>query len=121
MVDTSKGFLMLELVNGLLHEYDDGKQLTSIFGFVQDSQVELPSGYTHFGMVVEGEIKLINNERERTLYKGDFFSVIGQATIKSNGRGMVSSAGNYKGFNMFGGPIEKEGRLRYIEAVPTLC
>lgn len=111
---SDKGLLMLGLEPRLLCGYDDGKFNTLVFGFTPDSLVELPAGYTHFGLVVSGEIVLGYGNRTRQLFDGDFFSVIGPATIQSRGLGIVSSAKGYAGFNVFGGPLEERGKLRYI-------
>lgn len=111
---SSKGLLMLKLEPRLLCEYDDGNFNTLVFGFTPGSRVELPAGYTHFGLVVKGDIVLSLSKRERYLFDGDFFSVIGPATIESRGLGMVSSAKGYAGFNLCGGPLEEKGKLRYI-------
>lgn len=114
-MDKSKGFLSLEIVPGLLTEYSDGNFESALFGFTKNSVVNLPGGYTHFGIVIEGEIQIHSENRSRKLYAGDFFSVIGNVRIESAGFGMVNSAKAYKGFNVFGGPIESAGRLRYID------
>lgn len=113
--DLKPGFLMLKLETGLLHEYSDGNFTTSVFGFTDGGKLELPQGYTHLGTVVEGEIELSYLDRKRILKEGDFFSVVGSAKINSRGLGMVSSAKGYSGFNICGGPFEKEGKLRYID------
>lgn len=110
-----KGILVLGLEPRLLCEYDDGNFNTLVFGFTPNSRIELPAGYTHFGVVVDGEIALSSHLRKRHLVQGDFFSVIGPATIRSSGSGMVNSASGYAGLNVFGGPIESKGRLRYID------
>lgn len=114
MVD-KRGFVALQISSGMLYEHDDGNFNTLIFGFVPDSRVDLPVGYTHFGVVVTGEILLVCGERMRSLTAGDFFSAVGPATIQGNGLGMVNSARGYYGVNLFGGPLEKTGRLRYID------
>jgi quercetin dioxygenase-like cupin family protein len=112
----SAGFVTLKLTNGLMHEHDDGRFRTLVFGFAPKSTLQLPDGCTHFGIVVGGCIKLTYPERVRTVEEGDFFSVSGRATIdSSNGLGMISSAFGYSGLNVFGGPIEPTGRLRYID------
>lgn len=110
-----KGILMLPLEPRLLCEYDDGNFKTLIFGFTPSSRIELPEDYTHFGVVLNGEIKLSYESRVRHLVAGDFFSVIGPAVIDSSGLGMVNSARGYRGMNVFGGPLEERGRLRYID------
>ncbi len=111
----TKGILTLKLEPGLLHENDDGNFNTLVYGFTPGSRVDLPEGYTHFGIVLIGEIRISSQSRKRHLLTGDFFSVIGPAIIQSHGIGMVSSAHNYKGLNIFGGPIEDKGRLLYID------
>lgn len=112
---TLKGFLLLEIISGLLCEHDDGNFNTLVFGFTPEKTVELPSGYTHFGFILRGNIELLYLARKRRLEKGDFFSVSGKATISRGGFGIVCSAKNYLGMNIFGGPVESEGRLRYID------
>lgn len=106
---------MLKLETGLLYEYSDGKFTTAVFGFTSNSRLELPEGYTHFGVVVDGEIELSYLDRNLILKSGDFFSVVGPASVKSGGIGMVTAGKDYKGFNVFGGPLEREGKLRYID------
>lgn len=114
-VSTNRTFSALELDTGLIGEHDDGRFRTLLFGFVPGRTVELPAGYTHLGAVLDGEIVLTCQGLERRLYAGDFLSVSGAATVVASGRGMVSSASGYVGMNVFGGPIEKTGRLRYID------
>ncbi len=111
---SSKGLLMLELESRLLCEYDDGNFCSLIFGLSRNTVLELPSGYTHFGLLVEGRAAVSHNGRIRHLYDGDFFSVVGPAKVISKGMGIVTSAKGYRGFNVFGGPLEEKGKLRYI-------
>jgi quercetin dioxygenase-like cupin family protein len=116
MVEVAPGFHTLKLKAGLLYEHWDKKFRTLIFGFVPATEIDLPAGYTHLGVVVGGEIVLSYGLCQRRLAEGDFFSVAGAASIKSSGGlGMVSSAHDYVGFNLFGGPLEEKGRLRYID------
>lgn len=105
---------MLKMEPKLLCEYDDGNFNTLVFGFNRNSKIELPEGYTHLGVIIEGHAALIYGDRIRHLYAGDFFSVIGPAKIISKGTGAVSSTKEYAGFNVCGGPIEEVGKLHYI-------
>ncbi len=111
----NQGFQIFELQNGCLATYNDGVFKTTLFGFVCGGIINLPDNYTHFGIVVDGKINIITHDRTRILEAGDFFSINGNAIIESCGKGMVTSAPNYVGFNVFGGPVEKTGRLRYID------
>jgi quercetin dioxygenase-like cupin family protein len=104
-----------DLQAGLLTEHDDGKFRTLIYGFTPGCEVHLMPGCTHLGCIYEGELILKYEGRERRLYAGDFFSVIGPATVTGSGWGMSSSVPGYTGINALGGPIEPTGRLRYID------
>ncbi len=117
-LDRTKGFISLEIRVGKMYSYNDGNQETEIYGFTPKSELVLLKGATYLGFVSKGKIKLVQKiprSRERTLYEGDFFSVQGTAKIISDGLGIVNSSGNYMGFNVFGGPIEEKGKLRYID------
>lgn len=107
--------LTFELRDGVIGEHDDGRFRTVLYGFTPGCEVSLPADYTHLGAVLDGELLLVRDGRERRLAVGDFFSVIGPATVCGFGRGMASSSPNYRGFNVFGGPIDPVGRLRYID------
>jgi hypothetical protein len=109
------GLLMLKLEPTLLCKYNDGNFETLCFGITPNEKTQLPDGYTHFGIVVSGVIHIAQKKRIRRIQAGDFFSVAGKATIYSHGTGIVSSAHNYEGFNVFGGPLEEKGKLRYID------
>jgi len=112
----SAGFLTRKVTTGLMHEHDDGRFKTLVFGFAPGSTLHLPDECTHFGVVVSGSIDLAYPERVRALKEGDFFSVSRGATIRSSsGLGMISTAVGYIGLNVFGGPLEPTGRLRYID------
>lgn len=114
-VSKHQAFSTFELKAGPIAMHDDGKFRTLLFGFIPGHKVELPARHTHLGVVLDGEILLMCHGLERRLHAGDFLSVAGAATIVASGRGMVSSAAQYVGMNVFGGPIEKTGRLRYID------
>jgi quercetin dioxygenase-like cupin family protein len=102
-----------------LEVYNDGNFESVLSGFDYGGELVLPQNYSHFGIVTSGEIELnytsCEKEIRRTLSGGDFFSVSGKLLIKSNGQGMVVSAKEYSSLNVFGGPIEEQGRLRYID------
>jgi quercetin dioxygenase-like cupin family protein len=111
-----KGFVTPPIRNGLLCADDDERFKTLVFGFVPNESLDLPADHTHFGFVLSGEITVIYPGRRRQLQAGDFFSVLGAATVASTtGEGIVTSAQGYVGLNVFGGEVETRGRLRYID------
>ncbi len=74
----------------------------------------LPYYDTHYIYVHEGQAILEYEGRAFTLYKGMFAVVPGLARI-SHGKGIVVSRENYIGMFQIGGPVEWEGRLKYID------
>jgi quercetin dioxygenase-like cupin family protein len=76
--------------------------------------LSLCAGDTHFGYVHEGNAELVVDGRTRLLYQGDAFSVAGPAAV-FGGRGIVVSRESWVGFPYITGPIEREGRLLYID------
>ena len=113
-MDNTKGLVLLETSTGSEYEYDDGNYVTKIFGFSPNTGFSLPDHYTHFGLVVSGYIVIQNSTRTRIIHDGDFFSIVGSAIITSYGSGIITSAYKYNGMNLFGGPLEKTGKLKYI-------
>lgn len=115
----NNGFHLLKIAPGKLFEYNDGNYETLITGFTPGEKVELPTGYTHFGVVVSGKIFVTYSYKDfirtREFVEGDYFSVVGTASIESKGLGLVNSAKDYFGMNVFGGPLEEKGRLLYID------
>ena len=115
MVETN-GFRVLEISNCLLTNRQHSGKIISLYGINPSVKFYLHDGQKHFGFVAEGRLNLLHNEsRNRSLYEGDFFSVSGRVHIQSRGRGFVISVQDYNGFTIFGGPLEREGKLRYID------
>lgn len=76
----------------------------------------LPHTGTHFVYVYQGET-LVENPQINQTYKlttGMYFSIRGGGYV-GKGSGIVITRLGYKGTFMLGGPIESEGRLRYID------
>lgn len=111
----ASNFVPLALVNGPLLELRAGAYLTRVSGFA-DGPLALPEGETHYGMVVDGEIRLQRGEDRFRLRRGAFFVAPGSAEVDAGGgRGLVISCRDYLGLFQIGGPLEARGRLRYID------
>lgn len=82
----------------LTDENFDSPELATVYGFVLSGQVELPDG---------------NKAR-----KGQYFCYWSPkgSTFKAAGEAVCFVRYGYKGQNTIGGPIEKSGRLCYIDA-----
>lgn len=86
------------------------------FRLIASSQeVTLPSGQTHFGFVCGGDAELIIENRSYPICEGMHFTAFGDAILKTTGGAIAVSQKNWRGMFSIGGPIESEGRLRYID------
>lgn len=72
------------------------------------------SGQTVFGIVREGSCELILPHSRHWLTRGCYFAVAAPFDIVG-GRGMLITVPDYVGLNVVGGPVEAEGRLKYID------
>lgn len=82
--------------------------------------LSLPAGGTHYGFALGGGAVLDAGEERGTLpvAGGMYFSLPGAGSIRSAstaGAGIVITQPGYAGLFSLGGPVEPEGRLRYID------
>lgn len=94
----------------------------SLFSAWRDDTLSLQGEgkQTHFGYIHSGIATLTSQHGTFELSAGMYFSIPGDATIKSgtgsrNGAGFVATRLGYKGFFQLGGPAEEQGRLSYID------
>jgi len=115
-MSTGVGFSLLDFQFGHLYEHNHENKTTRVYGFTPETFLLLPGGHTHFGFVLSGHIVLgYANGSKMPLPKGCHFCVKEVATVESYGTGIVSSAEGFAGMNQFGGPLENEGRFRYVD------
>ena len=110
-------FYPLSLQTGLLVDLSDDAQAypLRVFG-CHDDTLDLPENATHYGMITEGGGILTNRNDRFRLRAGMFFVMPGACRLAApGGRGLVISRMGYRGLRQVGGPIEKGGRLRYID------
>lgn len=108
-------FVPLSLENGLLIDLSHDAYPTHVYGF-HDDALDLPANATHYGMMTEGGAILHDREDRFRLRAGMFFVMTGACRLAApGGRGLVISRLGYHGLRHVGGPIEAEGRLRYID------
>ena len=110
-------FYPLALETGLLLDLSDDAQAhpLRVFG-CHDDTLDLPENATHYGMMTEGGGILTNRNDRFRLRAGMFFVMPGACRLAApGGRGLVISHMGYRGLRQVGGPIEKGGRLRYID------
>ncbi len=108
-------FLPLSIRTGLLLDLTGGAHPAQVSGW-DDGVLNLPEGATHYGMVTAGEAELTYGGGHFRLRPGMYFVLPAQATVSSPGsQGLVVSRLGYAGLTQWGGPLEAQGRLRYID------
>lgn len=69
---------------------------------------------TVYGYVISGPTSVVDLEGVMTLRSGMYFSSAGPLTI-AGGRGIAIRRLDHFGMRLFGGPVEGQGRLKYID------
>ena len=119
---TNPSFSSWELENGLLYDYTKNRFPVKLYGFNggQNYFSETEPNISYFGYVFEGDAiiePMKGRPSERNSYdlmSGMYFSINSDFTIYG-GKGIVIARLGEKCVNVFGGPIEEEGRLKYID------
>lgn len=70
--------------------------------------------YTYFGFVHHGVCQVLHQARMFILYPEMYFSIPGPFRIEG-GHGILMARLGFKGLFTIGGPLEHEGRLKYID------
>lgn len=109
---------------GALLEDGNGKNNSRIYGFENESpehidnkQATIADEGTCFGFVVSGRVGLQDRHVSWWLTAGQWFSMPNGLVLNlmANSRVVISQALDYHGLYAMGGPIEAQGRLRYID------
>jgi quercetin dioxygenase-like cupin family protein len=82
---------------------------------ITNGKFTVPKNSTVYGFCISGEMKVSDT---KTVAPNEFFSInsrYSSNTIIVNGVGFCIVKFGYHGQNVFGGPIEKQGRLCYID------
>lgn len=119
----SMTFTPLTITTGLLLNLSDNAYPTRVYGW-NNGRLDLNDfddcayASTHYGIVIEGHITLTCANGKYGLSEGMFFVCPGGCMIEAEsdrGAGMVISRLNYSGLWQIGGPVERVGRLIYID------
>ena len=116
----NRHFITVPFQDGPLFDLSDNPHPTQATGWGHQSQeaISLESNATHYGFVVEGNPLLTPataaGGQTVTLCPGMYFCVPGDMTI-AGGKGDIISRLDFQGVFSVGGPIEEQGRLRYID------
>jgi quercetin dioxygenase-like cupin family protein len=109
---------------GALLDDGDSKNNSVIYGFENISsehqhlsQAMIPDTGTCFGFIAEGRANVEDKQINWWLNAGQWFSLPHGLLLNllSNSRVVISQSVGYQGVYAMGGPIEVQGRLRYID------
>jgi hypothetical protein len=116
----NRHFHAFERTSGLVVSQNEGEYPSSVFCWNGSTPVTMPSNGSSFFFVYEGNATLVRHtgngsETESYMLRSGFYgSVPGSAKI-SGGSGYFVTRIGYDGLFSIGGPIENQGRLRYID------
>lgn len=112
-------FFARALGSGALYEKAEQAYPSSMIGHKGDTTT-LSDPHTHtFGIVIAGKVSLLMGEDSFTLRAGMYFSVPGAFRIQGEGEAVLFQRHGYRGLFSIGGPVEKSGRLTYIDHCTT--
>lgn len=114
MLQKARFFVPYALDHGLLEDLSLDEFPTLLRAWCH-AILPLSGNATHFGYVYEGRVRLICSSGAFDLCPGMYFSVFGDATLEGESKGIVVSRLGYRGFFQVGGPVEQQGRLKYID------
>ncbi len=109
-----KSFIDYPLAHGLLVDMINDQFPTQLLGYTGDN-LQLSDGATYLGYVYDGSLVLEHESGEFTLGPGMYFSAPGETILSGEAKGIIISCLNFNGFFNIGGPVESQGRLKYID------
>jgi quercetin dioxygenase-like cupin family protein len=105
--------------SGILYEKIEQAYPSSLLGHKGDL-TSLNDPRTHsFGIVTSGKLQLSMGNDSFTLRAGMYFSLPGIGQIQGDGEAALFQRHGYRGLFSIGGPVEKSGRLTYIDHCTT--
>lgn len=107
-------FESFPFANGVLNDLADDIHPCRLLAW-DAGRLDLASGATHYLYAFEGTAELACASGTFPLQPGMYASVVGESRIRGQGRGIVITRLGYEGLFSLGGPVERRGRLQYID------
>jgi mannose-6-phosphate isomerase-like protein (cupin superfamily) len=95
-------------------DFDDDRHPTRVQGW-KGGDLALEGNASHYLMVRAGSLSVTHGAGSFELGRGCFGTVPGPALLNGQGQALVVSSLGYLGMPLFGGPLENDGRLRYLD------
>jgi len=115
----SKAFSHFAWVNGLIGELDRVYP-SYLSSYTKEGIVLNKPEDTHYIYNHKGICQVLYNDSFYYLHEGEFACVPG-STMTRGGEGIIISRENSKAMFQIGGPVEHEGRLKYIDGCTDTC
>ena len=107
-------FVAFPRQHGQLADLGNGP-LPSRLLYQRDAELQLPADASHFGLVFTGTTRLSCSSGTFDLAAGMYFAVPGSASLSGTSECLIASRLDHDCPFQIGGPIERRGRLRYID------
>lgn len=108
--------LIQDLQHGMMANFTTTSHPSVVYGFKNEPLMFGNVG-TAYGYVERGVADIKAGCREYCVEEGHYFSLVtdGIFSVQGDCEGFVVNRLWFEGFNNIGGPIEKQGRLKYID------
>lgn len=109
----NRSFSSFELRNALLFDYSNSAYPTRVYGLVSAANRMLRAGSTHFIYVHDGKV-WVDGEFP---VKAGMYACVGRSFLSGSidAKALIIERIGYNGMFSIGGPLEAEGRLKYID------
>lgn len=105
-----------EVTQGLLKNDDENMYPSRLYGHKAGKSEFTESSSTVFGIILAGDVELTRPDQSKfTLKKNMYFANPGACVLSGGGSAVFFERKGYRGLFQIGGPVEKEGRLAYID------
>ncbi|MCP9282875.1 MULTISPECIES: hypothetical protein [Bacillus] len=110
------GFIIKDVEHGILFDESNGMYPSKMFGYTGEPEVFGSKVSTSYGIIKTGEVLLkIDGAVWGPLKEGQYFSVQGLFELSGNAEVVINERIGFKGVFTIAGPVEKQGRLSYID------
>ena len=102
--------------HGLMADCADQAHPSRIYGFCEGRSLTISGPGTVYGFVQSGEARISGSHHDRIVRREEYFSlVVDDRLVIEGGQGFAALRLDYAGLNAVGGPVERRGRLKYID------
>lgn len=106
--------LIQDLRHGLMADFADTEFPSRVYG-VTGAPLHVDKPGTLFGFAWKSGMSVMTDGASHFVSPGHYFSLAGRSFSIVGGPGYVVHRLGYHGLNQLGGPVERVGRLRYID------